>query len=132
MGGLAVKSVDRRGGGHRLADAADVEVVVVQGRTGQKRPRRERADDLWEVEGDAVRVVAVDAGDARHVARAGPARHVVLVEGAEAATRYQDLQPRLEGGGEHGIVPAERVADAADPPRVHFGERLQEIDGADV
>ena len=41
--------------------------------------------DGGEVERQPIRVVAIGAGDARHVARARPARHVVLVKAGKAA-----------------------------------------------
>ena len=39
---------------------------------------------------------------------------------------------RVERGGEQAVVAAERVADAADAVGVDFGERLQQVDRADV
>src|SRR5437016_5621991 len=77
----------------------------------------------------------VNGIDARHVARACPALQlaaVVLRKAREAAVGYRGLDARIKGGAEHGVVTAQRVAEAADTFAIHFGQRLQQIDGAHV
>ena len=43
---VAVESVNRFGGGDHVPDARDLEVVVMERRTGEKGSRRETGDDL--------------------------------------------------------------------------------------
>src|SRR5262245_40286617 len=116
-----------------VADAEDVEVVVVDRRVDVHGPGSDRREHVRKVEGHSRRVGAVLGSDLRHVAAMAPAGEIAAVVGGErveAATGDDDLQAIVERGEKQGVVPAERVADHADATAVDLGKTLQEIDGA--
>lgn len=120
----SVQAIDGRGGGHDSADALIVEVVIQHRRDGEKRSRGERGDNLGEVKGHPLGVVAIFRGDARHVALAGPTGEVplhVVRELSEATGGNDGFDARLEEGGEDGVVAAEGMADAGDTLGVYRG-----------
>ena len=57
---------------------------------------------------------------------------VVVEEGVEAATGDYDLDARVKDGGVDGVVPAQRMADGAELPLAHEGQRFEQIQPADV
>jgi hypothetical protein len=80
-----VQFVDRPGIVDAVTHAADIEIVIARGGAGQEGSRGKAGHDLAEVERQSVGIVAEIAGDPRHVARAVPTGHIVLVHRAEAA-----------------------------------------------
>ena len=52
-----------------------------------------------------------------------------MPEGIEAATGGHRRHPRLEGREKKGVVTAQGMPDDADPVRVDFRQRLQQVDG---
>ena len=88
-----------------------------------------------EIERHPCRIAAVLVADARHVAILCPRLDLsvfVVTEACETATRDDGFYALVERGGEHGVVTAEGMPDAADAVEVHFRKRLEEIDSAQV
>src|SRR5262249_936649 len=97
---------------------------------GQERTWCKGSDDLREVEWQLVRPGFIFGSDQRHIAVAAPTFQIpieVLGKGIESAVRYQGLDAGVEDGRKHGVVAARRMADAADPLWIDFGERLQQV-----
>src|SRR5436190_515834 len=84
------------------------------------RRRGESGDDFRDVEGHLSSVASGVGLDPGHIARPGPAQHIIFHETAEAATGNDDFETRLERSGEEGIVAAEGMADDSYPLGIHF------------
>ena len=57
---------------------------------------------------------------------------VIVGEGGEAAAADHCHEAVVEGGGEDGVVAAERVADGADPLGIDLGKARKQIDPTEI
>jgi hypothetical protein len=114
----AIQTVDWPRSSDGVPDTGDIEVVITNRRNSQKWTGREDRQDLREIERHWVGIMAIAGLDERHVSGAAEnsgGRTVLLMHSREAAIGNQHLNTRVERGRDDRDVPAEGMADAADP-----------------
>lgn len=124
----AVKPIDGLRRGQTASDAAGMEVLVSERRMNEKRPGRYRGQHIRKIKRQFFRILAIHAGDTRHVKGSTPAIQVaafVIMKLIETATGHDHLEARVEGRRKQRIVTAQRKANHADTPGINLRHRLQ-------
>src|SRR5258708_32147656 len=93
--------IDRLCGSDAVIDTGPLEILVVQRRINEYRPRGDGHQHIAEIKWHAFGRFSVDGGDARHIACVAPPGQiaaVILAKGGKPATGHNCGDPRLEGG----------------------------------
>src|SRR5260370_11942714 len=100
----------------------------MKGGDREEGKRGKRWQYVGKIKRNFIRPKIEHAGAPRHVPVAGPTFEftaIVLRKARETAIGDERLNSGVEGGGEHGVMAPQRMADAADFLGVNLGQRLQ-------